>query len=83
VTSPYVTLYGVAPSYEDLHMFGYGCYPNLFAKAADKLAPRSTRCVFLGYSTDHKGYWYLDLSTNNVVVSRHVIFDEEDFPFST
>jgi hypothetical protein len=60
-------------------VFGCACYPNLSAKAAHKLAPRSTRYVFLGYSTDHKGYWCLDL-TNNIVVSRHVVFDQADFP---
>jgi hypothetical protein len=43
--------------------------------------PRSTRCVFLGYSADHKGYRCLDLSTNNIIVSRHVVFDKADFLF--
>jgi hypothetical protein len=57
-------------------------YPNLSTKAAHKLAPRSTRCIFLGYSTDHKGYRCLDLTTNNIVISRHIVFDEADFPFS-
>jgi IS30 family transposase len=46
-TSPYFILYGVAPSYEHLHVFGCACYPNLSTKAAQKLAPRSTRCIFL------------------------------------
>jgi hypothetical protein len=60
---------------------GCACYPNLSTKATHKLAPRSTRYVFLGYSIDHKGYRSLNLSTNNIVVSRHVIFYEEDFSF--
>jgi len=81
-TSPYFTLHGVAPSYEHLRVFGCACYPNLSAKAAHNLAPRSTRCIFLGYSADHKGYRCLDLTTNNIVISRHVVFDEADFPFS-
>jgi hypothetical protein len=46
-----------------------------------KLSPRSTRCVFLCYSSDHKGYRYLNLSTNRLIVSRHVVFDEASFPF--
>jgi hypothetical protein len=68
-TSPYFTLHGVTPSYEHLHMFGCACYPNLSAKATHKLAPRSTKCIFLGYSADHKGYRCLDLTTNNIIVS--------------
>jgi hypothetical protein len=47
-----------------------------------KLSPRSTRCVFLGYSIDHKGYCCLDLSTNRLIVSRHVIFYEDSFPLA-
>jgi hypothetical protein len=39
-------------------------------------APRSTQCVFLGHSSDHKGYHCLDLS-------RHVVFDDDSFPLAT
>jgi hypothetical protein len=39
----------------------------------------STRCVFLDYSADHKGYLCLDLSTNCLIVSRHMVFDEDSF----
>jgi hypothetical protein len=66
---PHVTLFGSAPSYEDLCIFGCACYPNITATAPHKLAPRSTRCVFLGYSADHKGYRCLDLSTNRLIIS--------------
>jgi hypothetical protein len=45
-----------------------------------KLSPRSTQCVFLGYSADHKGYHCLYLSTNRLIVPRHVVFDEDSFP---
>jgi hypothetical protein len=57
------------------------CYPSLSATAPHKLVPRSTHCVFLGYSPNHKGYRCMDLSTHRVLVSRHVVFDVFDFPF--
>jgi len=38
--------------------------------------------VFLGYCPQQSAYRCLDLSTNPIFVSRHVIFDETTFPFS-
>jgi hypothetical protein len=49
-------------------VFGCAYYPNLSTKATHKLAPESTRCIFLRYFTDHKGYRCLDLTTNNIIV---------------
>ncbi|KAJ9536095.1 hypothetical protein OSB04_un000733 [Centaurea solstitialis] len=49
--------------------------------SAHKLAPRSSACVYLGPSTDHRGYRCLDLITQKVIISRHVNFDETHFPF--
>jgi hypothetical protein len=79
---PHVTRFGSAPSYEHIRVFSCACYPNIAATAPHKLAPQSTRCVFLGYSTDHKGYRCLDLSTNRLIIFRHVVFDEESFPLA-
>jgi hypothetical protein len=79
---PHLALFGSAPSYEHLRVFGCTCYPNTTATAPHKLSPRSTQCVFLGYSADHKGYRYLDLSTNRLIVFRHVVFDEDSFPLA-
>jgi hypothetical protein len=47
VAYPHVTLFGSAPSYEYIHIFGCACYPNIVATMPHKLAPQSTRCVFL------------------------------------
>jgi hypothetical protein len=41
VNYTYVALYGIAPSYEHLRVFGCVCYPNLSAQAAHELAPGS------------------------------------------
>ena len=80
--TPHETLFGSSPTYEHLRVFGCKCYPNLTATAPHKLALRSALCVFLGYSAHHKGYRCLDLATNKVIISRHVIFDEAAFPFT-
>ena len=81
-STPYELLYHKAPDYAHLRIFGCLCYPNLSATAPHKLAPRSTACVFLGYPSSHKGYHCLDLSTQRIIISRHVVFDETCFPFA-
>jgi hypothetical protein len=78
----YFTLFGTSPMSEHLRMFGCACYPNMSATAPHKLAPRLALYVFLGYSDHHKGYRCLDLSTNHLVISQHVVFDEVIFPFA-
>jgi hypothetical protein len=80
--TPYFALYDTHPDYTHLRVFGCACYPNLSATATHKLSPRSSLCVFLGYSSDHKGYRCLDLHSNRIIISRHVTFDESVFPFS-
>jgi hypothetical protein len=64
-------------------VFGFACYPSISATASHKLVPRSVLCVLLRYSTHHKGYLCLDRSSNRIIISRHVTFDESSFPFAT
>jgi len=61
--TPHHALFGNPPRYDHLRVFGCACYPNTTATAPHKLAPRSTHCVFLGYSPDHKGYQCFDLTS--------------------
>jgi histone deacetylase 1/2 len=80
--TPYELLYGVAPSYDHLRVFGYRCYPNTAATTPHKLAPRSVACIFLGYPVEQKGYRCYDPTTHRIITSRHVYFDEHVFPFA-
>ena len=80
--TPFYHLYSTPPSYEHLKVFGCACYPNMSSTAPHKLAPRSSLCVFLGYSSEHKGYRCLELESNRIITSRHVVFDESFFPFN-
>jgi transposase InsO family protein len=82
LSTPHFALFGIAPMYDHLRVFGCACYPNLSATASHKLSPRSTLCVFLGYSSHHKGYRCLDLASNRIIISCHVTFDESTFPFA-
>ena len=81
--SPYFALHDTHPDYSSLRVFGCLCYPNTAATMPHKLAPRSSACMFLGYSPHHKGYRCMDLTTHRIIVSRHVIFDESTFPFTS
>jgi hypothetical protein len=63
-------------------VFGCACYPNTSTTAPHKLSPRSTCCLFLGYSPNHKGYRYLDFACHRIIISCHVVFDEDVFPLA-
>lgn len=65
-----------------LKTFGCACWPHLRLYNAQKLQFRSKQCVFLEYSSFHKGYKYIDLSTGRVYISCDVVFNEDVFPFS-
>ena len=80
--SPYETLFHRKPDYGFLKVFGCLCYPNLRPYASNKLSTRSERCVFLGYSSSHKGYRCLSTATGKLYISRYVIFNENTFPYS-
>uniref|UniRef100_A0A0V0HAI1 Putative ovule protein n=1 Tax=Solanum chacoense TaxID=4108 RepID=A0A0V0HAI1_SOLCH len=71
------------PDFSLLRVFGCLRVPWLRPYAKDKLSPRSKPCIFLGYSKVHKGYKCFDRASGKIFVSRHVIFDEHVFPFSS
>lgn len=70
------------PTYDHLKVFGCLCYPNLSSTMKLKLSPRSAPCVFIGFPSNHRGYLCLDIMSKKVIISRHVTFDEQVFPFS-
>ncbi|GJU23832.1 ribonuclease H-like domain-containing protein [Tanacetum coccineum] len=76
---PFTKLYNKTPTYEHLRVFGCLCYPHV--DVSHKLEPRSTPFIFLGYPANHRGYRCLELASNKIIISRHVRFDEDVFPF--
>ncbi|KAI3684681.1 hypothetical protein L6452_33906 [Arctium lappa] len=80
--TPTEILFKRIPTYTHLRTFGCLCYPNLSSTTLHKLSPRLTPCVFLGFPPNHRGYLCLNPSTNTILISRHVTFEETIFPFS-
>jgi histone deacetylase 1/2 len=79
--TPYQPLFGIAPTYDELRVFGCHCFPNLTSTSRHKLDHRSTPCIFIGYPADHRGYRCYDVVMRREITSSHVVFDETDFPF--
>ena len=79
--SPHELLFKQKPDYAMLRVFGSACYPCLRPLGSHKFEPRSLQCVFLGYNSQYKGYRCLYPPNGKVYISRHVIFDEDLFPF--
>ena len=50
-------------------------------KTGDEFQPREVPCLFLGYPVTQKGYKLLNLLTDQIFISRDVIFHEHIFSF--
>lgn len=82
IDSPFQKLFGAAPNYKWLRVFGSLCFPWLRPYTSHKLDDRSVPCIFMGYSLTQSAYYCLHLSTSWIYTSRHVKFVEYIFPFS-
>ncbi|XP_016649740.1 PREDICTED: uncharacterized protein LOC107881145 [Prunus mume] len=80
MTSTYFKLFGHNPELQSLKVFGSAVYPLLRPYNSHKLEPRSAKHVFLRYSLGYKGVSCFHPNTYKVVISRHVIHDETQFP---
>lgn len=80
--SPFQVLYNAAPDYKFLKVFGCACFPYLKCYNTHKLALRSHKCVFLGYSPNHKGYKCFS-PTGRLYYADTVSFNEIEFPYSS
>lgn len=72
--SPFSKLFHQTPGHMVLRVFGCACYPLL------RPYFRSKQCIFLGFTSNHKGYRCFDPLSQRAYLSRNVRFDENLFP---
>jgi len=75
---------GTRPDIAGLRVFG--CVAHVHVpkqQRVSKLSPRSTLCFHMGYCTESKAYRLYDPTTNKIIISRDVIFDELRFADGT
>ncbi|XP_010424606.1 PREDICTED: uncharacterized protein LOC104709740 [Camelina sativa] len=75
-SSPFEILNQTKPSLDYLRVFGYVCFVLILGEQRSKLDAKSTKCMFIGYSTTQKGYKCYDPAHGRMYVSRDVKFLE-------
>lgn len=81
--TPFYMLNGYDFDYSSLRVFGSKCFPYIWDTKRHKFDPKSCLCVFVGYSDRHKGYKCYNPTTRKFIISRHVSFDEQIFPYKS
>lgn len=81
--SPFDKLFKQPPNYQKLRTFGCLCFPSLRPYAPNKLEDRSIPCIFVGYSLSQSAYQCLEPVSGRMYISRHVRFNETQYPFAT
>ena len=75
--TPYEVLNKRKPNVKHLKVFGCEAYAHVPSDERSKLASKSRKCVFLGYSNVTKGYRLYDLESRKIFHSRNVLFREK------
>uniref|UniRef100_A0A803NM80 Retroviral polymerase SH3-like domain-containing protein n=1 Tax=Cannabis sativa TaxID=3483 RepID=A0A803NM80_CANSA len=81
--TPFEILFGHTPTFDELKVFGCLAFAHNQNAKGNKFAPRSRKCVFIGYPYGKKGWKLYDLQTGDIFVSRDVKFHENEFPYAT
>ncbi|MBW0502256.1 hypothetical protein O181_041971 [Austropuccinia psidii MF-1] len=81
--SPYSLWTGNPPRIKKLRVFGCRAIVSIPRNHQEwKLGPVGEAGVLLGYENDNSAYRILRLCDKKVLISKHVRFDESDFPFA-
>ena len=75
--TPYEIWTGKTPSLSFLKI--WGCEAYVKRLQSDKLAPKSDKCIFVGYPKETLGYYFYNRSEGKVFVARNGVFLEKEF----
>ncbi|TXG50907.1 hypothetical protein EZV62_023431 [Acer yangbiense] len=67
---------GRKPSAKHLRVFGSICYVHIPKEKRSNLDDKTEKEIFVGYSSQSKGYRIYNLKSNKIIISRDVEFDE-------
>ncbi|KAI5314901.1 hypothetical protein L3X38_044077 [Prunus dulcis] len=76
--TPFEAYGGRKPGIKHLKVFGSLCYAHVPKQQRQNLDLASKRCIFLGYGSCEKGYRLYNIETEKVIISRDVIFSENE-----
>ncbi|CAI7815554.1 unnamed protein product [Closterium sp. NIES-54] len=86
-TTPTTLWLGKTPTARPLRIWGCTTYvllnPPARRQQGGKLGPKTQTCIYLGHNADSPDYLFLNPSTQQLVQSRDVIFDETRPFYST
>ena len=75
--TPYEIWFGQKPNMSFLKV--WGCESHVKKLTVDKLEPKTTVCLFVGYPKETKGYYFYSKDENKVFVARRAAFLEKEF----
>ena len=75
VKTPYEMWTGKSPSLSFLKI--WGCEAFVKRLQSDKLAPKSDKCIFVGYPKETLGYYFYNRSEGKVFVAQNGVFSRE------
>ena len=68
---------GGSPNLKFLRIFGSPALVHIPKEKRRKLDPKSVECIMVGYSSESKAYRLFNPQTENVIISRDVVFLEK------
>lgn len=74
--TPYELWNGKPPNLSFLKI--WGCEVYVKRLLSDKLAPKSDKCLFVGYPKETRGYYFYNRQENKVFVARDGVFLEKE-----